>query len=108
MDLVIGKPSNWAHPAIRLANPISSGIFPALYDWIFEHPVFQRWSQESVNWNLHCVGDPGGGKVQMHNPMTCRDLPSIDHVGCYHSQAFEAPISEPRGHAVRRWRQDSK
>lgn len=51
------------HSALSLTYPISSEIFPALYDWIFEYPVFQRWSEESVDWQLFCVGEPGSGKV---------------------------------------------
>lgn len=63
MAVLSRNPHSWEHPTLKIAKPISSEIFPALCDWVFDLQEFKRWSEESVAWQLYCVGDPGAGKV---------------------------------------------
>jgi hypothetical protein len=53
----------WKHPALALTHALSSDVYPDLFDGFFTHPVFERWYQGGVEWQLHCVGGPGTGKV---------------------------------------------
>ncbi|KAF2679353.1 hypothetical protein K458DRAFT_394047 [Lentithecium fluviatile CBS 122367] len=53
----------WTHPALALTHGLSSDIFPKLFERFFADEIYERWCQEGIEWQLHCVGGPGTGKT---------------------------------------------
>lgn len=52
------------HPALHQTSRIAPDIFPPVFDWFFTDSAFKRWRDVKVLWQLHCIGQPGLGKVR--------------------------------------------
>jgi hypothetical protein len=51
------------HPALAEEYDLPFDMYPPLFEEFFSSPEFSHWSSGQKQWQLHCYGGPGCGKV---------------------------------------------